>query len=163
MTDDEIKTRQLNAIVGAAIKALADSGVDDELIGSFAANHRAKVARLLGQPEEALQPPDLQLIIRQEIASALADAGVGKGTVSSKAAAKRINVIVAGHRTSVTLGRNTVAQLVETKGEKLANEFIQEIANSAPADVDNRSGWVEERLKSFLAFGQDNPTAMPRH
>lgn len=162
MTDD-IEPRKLNAIVGSALKALAEGGADDEFIGAFAASHRAKVAKILGHPEAALQPPDLQMIVAQAVTQALADAGMGKGKASSKQAARRINVVVAGQRTSVTLARNTVAQLVEAKGGKQANEFIQELVNNAPVGVPNRSGWVEERLRAFLSFGQTGSAGVLAH
>lgn len=161
MTEDDLEHRKLNAIIGSAVKALALSGADDEFIGAFALSHRIKVAKLLGKTETPRQEPDLQTIVAQAIAQALAAAGVGNA--KSKSPARRINVIIAGRRTSVTLGRNTVAQLVEAKGDKQANELINELANSAPTNVANRSRWVTERLKTYLTFGTDNEGSIQRH
>lgn len=154
MTDDNLETRKLNAIIGAALKALALSGADDEYIGAFAVTHRDKVAKLMGQTETALQSPDLQTIVEQAVSHALAVAGLGK--ITSKQAARRINVIIDGRRTSVTIDRITVAKLVEAKGDKQANELIQKLANSAPENVTNRSRWVSDRVNKVLNYGQDN-------
>lgn len=160
---DEIELRKLNAIVGAAIKALAESGADDEFVGAFAATHRAKVARILGQPEEALQSPDLLALVTQAVSQALGDAGIGKNR--AKQPAKRINVVIAGRRTSVTLSREILDRLIEAKGsQSQANDFVQELAGSLPAEVTNRSGWIEERVRAFLNFRQGEPMdGSPRH
>lgn len=162
---DEIELRKLNAIVGAAIKALAESGADDEFVGAFAATHRAKVASILGQPEEALQSPDLLALVTQAVSQALGDAGIGKNRGSPKRPAKRINVVIAGRRTSVTLSREILDRLIEAKGsQSQANDFVQELAGGLPAEVSNRSGWIEERVRAFLNFRQGEPMdGSPRH
>ena len=54
MDDDEIKDRQLNALVGGALRGLVESGADDEAVGAFAASYRQKAAKILGRPLEAL-------------------------------------------------------------------------------------------------------------
>ena len=70
-SDDEIELRKLNAIVGAAIKVMIESGADDEFIGSSAASYRRKVAKILGEPVEALDLPDLLSIVSQAVRQAL--------------------------------------------------------------------------------------------
>ena len=73
MDDDEIKDRQLNALVGGALRGLVESGADDEAVGAFAASYRQKAAKILGRPLEALNPPDLKEVIKLAVAEALAD------------------------------------------------------------------------------------------
>lgn len=150
MANDDLELRKLNAIIGASIKALSDSGADDEFIGAFALSHRQKVSKILGlHPEEVLQPPDLQAMITQAVEQALDAAGLRKRP--SRRKTERVHVLIGGRRTSVTLGQVTIASLVQVKGDKQAKALIQELASSAPTDTDNRSRWVDERIRAFLA------------
>ena len=157
--------RKLNAIVGAAIKALAESGADDEFVGAFANSHRIKVAVLLGRQEIETDPPDLVSIVSQAVSKAMEAAGVASiAGKAPKAPVKRMNVLIDGRRTCVTVRCSTEAQLIAAKGDrKQAREFIQELANKAPDDVQNRSGWVEERLQAFLRFSKDEAGVTRRH
>lgn len=161
MSSDDLELRKLNAIVGASIKALSDSGADDEFIGAFALSHRQKVSKLLGHPEEALQPPDLQAMITQAVEQALEAAGLRKR--SSRRKTERVHVLIGGRRTSVTLGQTTIASLVQIKGDKQAKALIQELASSAPADTDNRSRWVDERVRAFLASPHAPTASISQH
>lgn len=160
MTDNS-DTRKLDAIVGSAIRALVESGADDEFIGSFSANHRIKVAGILEQSAATSSPPDLQSVVAQAVTQALSAAGiVGK----QRNASQRVNVIIAGRRTSVTLGVATIEKLIEAKGGKSqAKELVQEMARTIPTNVENRSGWLEERLQAFLTFQKNDPHLLPRH
>lgn len=149
--NDDLDLRKLNAIVGSAIKALAESGADDELIGAFAATHREKVSKILGRPEEALQPPDLQEIVTQAVSHALEVVGVAQKVKSNTTT--RVNVVIAGKRTTVTIQKETIGKLAQVRGGgRQAKAFIQEVALSSPPDVANRSNWVEARLQNFLSF-----------
>jgi hypothetical protein len=154
--DDDIEKRKLDAIVGAAIKALAESGAGDELVGAFAATHRLKVSKILGLSEPAADAPDLLDIVTQAVGMALEQAGVGKRKVFGGPSTKRVYVEVGGRRTSLTLSHAVLGKLDQVRGErKAAKTIIQELANSAPSNVENRSGWVEERLTAYLQLGQD--------
>lgn len=160
--DDE--TRKLNAIVGAAIRALAESGAEDEFVGSFAAAHRIKVAGILGQSESVPQAPDLLQLVTQAVGLALDQAGVNRRGMVRGSTAKRIYVVIAGKRTSLTLSRDVFEQLIKSKGDsRTAKMMVQDFANSVPPQIDNRSGWVEERLLSFLAMGDDAQPHASRH
>ncbi len=150
---DETDIRKLNAIVGAALKALAENGADDETLGAFAANHRSKVAEILGCSSAQPQAPDLLSLVTQAVTQAMANIPELKGVSKKEKRAKRISVLIANQRTSVTISPTTVARLIEAKGnKKQAREFIEELANKAPQDSDNRSKWVEARLLSFLSY-----------
>lgn len=159
--NDDSDTRKLNAIVGAAIKALTDSGAGDEYVGSFAASHRAKVASILGHSEPAAEAPDLLAIVTRAVGLALEQAGVGKRKEPST---KRVNVEIAGRRTSLTLSRSVLEKLAQAKGTKQqAKAVIQDLANTAPLDVENRSGWVEERVVGVLALSEQDSASSARH
>lgn len=147
---DTADHRKLNAIVGSALRALADSGADSEAIGEFAVKHREEVARILGVSQELPQAPDLHAVVAQALSQALADAGIGTKRSSKK---ERVFVFVAGRKTSVTLQTSTVEKVEKVKGSKReAKSFIQELASRAPVEATNRSGWIEERLQSFLSY-----------
>lgn len=155
---DDSETRKLNTIVGAAIKALAESGAADEFVGAFAASHRAKVASILGASEPAADSQDLLAIVTQAVSIAMEQAGLGKRKEPSTT---RVNVEIAGRRTSLTLSRVVLDKLSQAKGTKQqVKAVIQDLANTAPMEVENRSGWVEERLHGFLALmDRDGPSA----
>lgn len=159
--DDTSETRKLNAIVGAALKSLVESGAGDEFVGAFAISHRAKVAKILGAAEPQADSPDLLSVVTQAVGLALEQAGVTRRKESST---KRINVEVAGRRTSVTLSRAVLDQLVKSKGSnQKAKLVIQDLANTAPVNVENRSGWVEERLLGVLALTNQMELPAQRH
>lgn len=161
---DDIDNRKLNAIVGAAIKALADSGADDEVVGAFAVAHRMKVATILGQPVEALHPPDLLAIVKQAVIETIGTSTRVGSTKTGEDRAGRFNVMIQGRRTSITISQSTVAEIVQSKGnKKQARALMQEIANQLPADVTNRSSWVEERLIAFLKFDAHPYATVQRH
>lgn len=153
-------TRKLNAIVGAAIKALVESGAGDEFVGAFAASHRTKVASILGAVEMTHDSQDLLGIVTQAVGLALVQAGVGK---RKEPVNKRVYVEIAGRRTSLTLSHAVLAKLAQAKGSKQkVAQVIQDLANTAPVNVENRSGWVEDRLLSFLSM-TDEDSATARH
>lgn len=158
---DDLELRKLNAIIGSAIKALAESGADDEFIGAFALSHRQKVSKILGQPEEALQPPDLQAMITRAVEQAMDSTGLRKR--AGKRKTERVHVLIGGRRTSVTITQAMVSGLVQAKGDRRsAKALIQELANSAPVDTDNRSRWVEDRVRAFLSFPSE-PLSAAQH
>jgi hypothetical protein len=77
---------------------------------------------------------------------------------------KRVNVEIAGRRTSLTLTRTVLDQLAKVKGSPLkAKSVIQDLANSAPVNVENRSGWVEARLLGVLALADQDGASAARH
>jgi len=163
VVQDDSEIRKLNAIVGAALKALADSGAEDEFVGAFAAAHRVKVASILGVGKPATETPDLLTIVTQAVGVALTQAGVGKSKTLVQNT-KRVNVEIAGRRTSLTLSRTVLERLTETKETKQqVKAVIQDLANTAPATVTNRSGWVEERLLTILSHSVADTSTSARH
>jgi hypothetical protein len=145
---DDAESYKLNEIVGAAIKALAESGAADEIVGSFAVSHRDKVARILGfSAPEPEQPTDLLALVRQAVEDAMTKASLVPSARGRGPKKIRIYVTVAGRKTSLTLSSVEVDRLVELIGDRrTAIELIQKLADSAPSDVVNRSNWVELRM-----------------
>lgn len=152
MDDDSAK---LDAIVGAALKGLAESGADDAFVGAFAVRHRERVAQIMGQPLQASPSVDLGALITQAVGMALAAAGVGAAPAKSA----RVIVWVQGRRTSVTLHMPLLERLVTVKGDKAsARDYVRELAGRAPTGVKNRSAWVEARVEAFLRHGHSAPS-----
>jgi hypothetical protein len=158
--EDSTEKRKLNAIVGAALKALVESGAGDEFVGAFAATHRTKVASILGAAEPPADSPDLVAVIAQAVGVAFEQAGIGKRKGGSS---RRINVLVGGRRTSLTVNPALMDRLIQIEGPRKAKLVIQDLANTAPTDVKNRSGWVEERLTSVLSLTSQPEPSSPRH
>lgn len=148
--DHDPVRRQVNALVGSAIKGLVESGADPEFIGEFAASHRTDVARILGHAESAPPVIDLEALVTRSVASALEAAGLTKKPRESRAKTTRVTVKIGSQRTSVTLNKDLVSRLTDVRGSKRdAEQFIEEIANKAPAPP-GRSKWVEARVQAFL-------------
>ena len=160
MQDSDSK---LNSIVGAALKALAESGADDEFIGAFAATHRAKVAGVLGlAPAAPAGPPDLVELVRGAVRSVLTETGLASPGL--RPAAKRIYVKVEGRRTSVTVAPGLFLQVAESNGGPArALSMIRDLAAEAPRDVANRSGWVEQRLLAIVQLSAPGAESSRAH
>lgn len=159
MTDDT-NLSKLNALVGAALRGLVEAGASAEAIGAFATSYRLEAAQLLGIVEAPPEAPDLQSLVTQAVSQALADAGVGNRRRTKKPTAQKFYVSIDGKKTSVTISRPTATQLIESKGgEDQARQIVQQLATSAPANVKNRSKWIEERILSTLSFAQSSTGA----
>lgn len=155
MDDEEIKDRQLNALVGGAVRGLVESGADDEAVGAFASSYRQKAAKILGHPQEALAPPDLTVVIKEAVVQALVAAGEIKPKKSRKQN-EHFTVSIGGQKTSVTIHKDVVAQLTEAKGSKAeVSRFVREVAKDVPDSVENKSEWIEERIATILSFGTE--------
>lgn len=152
MDEKDLKDRQLNALVGGAVRGLVESGVDDEAVGAFAASYRLRAAMLLGHPQEALDPPDLTEVIKTAVAQALAEAGQATPKKSRKQN-DHFTVMIRGQKTSVTIRKDVIAQLTEARGDKAeVSRFVREVAKDVPESVDNKSEWIEERISTLLRF-----------
>lgn len=150
---------KLNALVGAAIRGLVESGASAESIGAFAATYREEASQVLGITSIA-PTPDLTSLVSQAVSIALEHAGVGAQKKTRKPTAQKFYVFIDGRKTSVTISRATTNRLMESKGgEESARQFVQELANLAPRDVKNRSKWVENHLLATLSFANTPSSA----
>ena len=153
--NDDSPQFKLNALVGAALRGLVQSGADDQAIGAFAAEHRERVAQILGMAAP-VAPVDLQAVIESAVAQG------GKPRRQS-GAARRVYVVVAGVRTSVTIPSALFEEVAAAGGgAKEARRLAEQYANQAP-DEGNRSGWTVERLRGHLALHEAPGAAQPRH
>jgi hypothetical protein len=154
---------QIDAIVGAALKAMVESGVGHARVGAFASSFRDEVAGILRVKQAKPAEPDLLQMVTQAVRLAMADSSTAPGASARKSeTAERIHVYVGGKRTSVTLLAEGLRKLDEATGSrKEAKAIIQELAASAPADAGNRSAWIQERMLAFAGAKGDG--ASPRH
>lgn len=150
--NDDLKQQKLNTIVGAAIRALVESGADDAFVGAFAASHRQQVAEVMGATEALPQAPELLSLVKQAVTEAL-----GKSKPQNELRKRRLNVLIDGRRTSITISLSIQKQLIEAHGAK-ATTVIQDIASKVPSNVTNKSKWVEERLQAVLVFNEQQTT-----
>lgn len=161
MNDDE--KHKLNAIVGAAVKALAESGAEDAVIGAFADSHRSKVAQILGHSANHEPAPDLLQLVTQAVSIAIANTGLMKQKRKKRQAKRRVAVVVFGKRTTLTLSGESLDKLAKvTGGVRQASAAIQALAASVPIEETNRSQWVEQRLIGLIA-SQSPETSEARH
>lgn len=166
---DQTDLRKLNAIVGAAIKALAVSGADAEFVAEFAVSHRAEVAAILGPVEStppkvlSVESPDLLAIVKQAVSEVVGGLDLRGKVRPARVTACRVNVTINGKRTCITISRSIESQLVQaTGGWEQAKPVIQEIADTVPSSVNNKSAWIADRLKAYLAFREQALTGSPQ-
>jgi hypothetical protein len=163
-TNSDSVQQQIDSIVGEAIKGLVESGADAAFVGAFAARHRAAVSKILGATEAGdSAPPDLLELVAKGARLALEQAGLVKNKSRDGSTARRISVMVAGKRTTVSVATPLMQQLVEARGDEArAIQLVQDIAKNAPADAKNRSAWLSERLRAAIVFSEGAGEA-PRH
>ena len=152
---------KLNAIVGSAIRANVESGASDEAVAAFAYKHRSKVAQLLGIEKAPPVEVDLQAVISAAVTTALQQTGlIGRGAITTS---DRVNVLVSGRRTSLTIDSHLLKRLTESTGKQEAGNVIQNFANQAPEGTKNRSKWVQDQLLAYVAMQGVNVNSLIRH
>lgn len=157
-------TLQINALVGEAVKALVDAGASADVVGAFAISYPSKVASIMGQPSPSSELMDLERVIHDTVLTALTSAGVVNGRINKDPYVKRINVLVKGQRTSVGVTDAMFSALVELKGSSSrARAVVNEFANQAPSEVQNRSAWVGDQLMGFLMLSKEGAAEDRQH
>ena len=146
---------ELDSIVGAALKALVESGADRQHIGAFAASFRTEVSQILGRQPQAPAEPDLLGLVRQAGVALPAPA-----FASQQRATKPVYVRVNGQRTAVSIGRTLLEDLAQREGGlDKARARVREVAMQSPPETTNRSAWVTDALKKLLSSSSEPPTA----
>lgn len=149
--ETESSEDELDAIVGAALKAMVQSGAARAPLGAFAASFREEVAQILGRKPAKPEAPDLLALVTQAVRQAISDPALVGGISPKPQGARRVYVSVNGRPTSVTLARATLEALERSVGDrKKTKAIIQQLAQNAPADVPNRSAWVHERVLALV-------------
>lgn len=172
---DPLKS-QLDALMGAALQRLASSGLiagaPAAALGEFMDSYRQDVSAILGLTVKPPEAPELLGLVKDAVKLALAELpALGEASAPRKPrklkehTARRINVEVNGIRTSLSLNSALVERVVQVQGgEASMRAFIQELAQSIPPSVPNRSGWMSERLEAALSFAhEERDTAHARH
>lgn len=153
---------KLDALVGAALKRLVEAGASSEAVGAFAASYRTEVAQILGLAESRPAEPDLGELVQAAVSRALSEAGViGQGRARRRA--RKFFVKVDGRRTSVLVAAEQADELVQKLGRRQANEVVARIAQSAPSNIDNRSGWVQDQLRAGVHLVMAHPAGGVTH
>lgn len=167
--DKKADQDKLDALVGAALKGLVEAEASSQAIGRFAASYRQEAAEILGLVESQPEAPDLQQLVTTAVAQALEDAGVVKGSTRARpksrrpAPMRRVYVSIQGKRTSLTIPAQDVERAAEQKGGEVeARQFIEALAQTIPAGVENRSKWVRDHLALALAE-PTTPANLSRH
>lgn len=153
MTTGTPAPSELHTIVGEAIKTLADLGVSADQLGAFALQYPSRVAAVMqARPSHPEQPPDLEQIIHQQVVRAVREAMETQQMPAEDPTKVRMNVVVAGKRTSVTIQRSTIEAVAKAKNMPLrqARASIRQMAKGAPTDVENRSAWMEREVQRHL-------------
>jgi hypothetical protein len=142
---------EIDAIVGAALKAMVESGAGRAHVGSFAASFREEVSEILGRKPKAPEAPDLLALVTQAVKTAMADPSINPVVRSTrKRGAVKMYVTVQGRRTSVSMPADLVTGLDEvTGGRRQTATLVEQLAQSAPHDVPNRSRWIHERARAY--------------
>ena len=151
MSNDQ-DLRKVNEIVGEALKALVDSGVPVEFVGSFATTYPAKVAQIMGSPGKPVASMDLEQLIQATVARTVETVVAGRPRKLREHTVTKVNVTVHGKRTTVTLGKELLASLASVCGSpRKATEIVRRCAQDAPLNVENRSAWMAEKLQGYLS------------
>jgi len=142
---------EVDAIVGAALKALVESGAARARIGAFAASFRDEVSSILGRKPIEPEAPDLLALVTQAVKTAIADPSINPAVRSTrKPGAVKMYVTVQGRRTSVSMPADLVTGLdAVTGGRRQTATLVEQLAQSAPHDVPNRSRWIHERARAY--------------
>ena len=166
---DKVPDPRLDLLTGEALKLMAEGGASAQALGHFARLYPAKAAAHL-EPMPPPQEMDLEAVIRATVQAVLG-AGVVPGQAGPAAGARgqrgadrvKLNVVVAGKRTTVKLRRALYEQLTTRDGAAKADQLVQSFVDKAPAGQVNRSGWVEEQVTQFLVLAEMGPTAAAQH
>ena len=143
--------QQIDSLVGAAIRGLVESGATDTRIGAFAAEHRVKVAQILGLAPDAPDAPDLLAIVTEAVKAALANTKHAQRRPLGPEGSQAVNVLVGGKRTSVKVSRGVLTRIEESRGGRApARALVEALSNQVPSYITNRSRWVEGELIKLL-------------
>lgn len=144
----EIKDPRGKLLLGEAVRLLVQSGASGVAITDFINEYSEIIKSALVEQ----QPPvsDLKNQMKEAVREVLHELAP-PARRSGPEKRRRIQVLVDGTRTSLTLHASLLAKTVEILGtNKQARQLVNELANSKPADHPNRSAWVEEQLKHHL-------------
>jgi hypothetical protein len=144
----EIKDPRGKHLLGEAVRLLVQSGATGASIADFISEYSSILDATLAPPPVAAQP-DTKAQMKEALKEALLELAPPAQRARSDLR-KRVNVYVAGAKTSLSLRKDMFERTVEAIGGQRAQELAQEFANAKPDDVGNRSAWVDEQLQHHL-------------
>ena len=161
--DEHLPQAVIASLVGEAIATLAELGVSPQVLGEFALRYPAKVAATLGTQPHRDEPTDLEKVVFEQVTRAIrADKGMHVSS-PKKDGYRRLNIMVKGKRTSITINSSLLGEAERITGSRNAGlKIIQQIAEKAPEGV-RRSGWTEQELHQRLLFLKSTPAAGSQH
>lgn len=140
-----------------------------ERLGAFAAEYRAHVTNVMGG-EQRVDEPDLLALVKKAVSEAIVESkppalptGAAPALESAALGVRRVYVSISGKRTSVSIPEAVYESLAQAAGgsPRVVKRRIEAVAQEVPPEVDNRSGWITERLRAMAladlpeaAFGQ---------
>ena len=149
-------------IVGAALRALVNSGANDAAIGQFAAEHSALVASELqeSQPTEVVATRSLDEVVAA-VVQVLENRPSSVRTTSRAAQKMRVTLTFAGQRTSVTLSKEVMDRYIASTatGRKGAMRNLSNMAKTMPESASNRSQYMENAMIAHLESLQNSAAA----
>jgi hypothetical protein len=150
-------------LVGEAIATLAELGVSPQVLGEFAMRFPGRAAASLGTQLSPSEPTDLEKVVFEQVTRALrADRGM-RVSPQQTSAKRRVNVLVKGQRTSVTISAELIQEADRLTGSRAAGrQLIQQLAEQAPPETP-RSTWTEQQLHQRLLFLASAPAADRQH
>lgn len=160
MDQDDPNAAKIDAIVGAALRAMAQGESDDRALGAFAANFRRQVGMVLRAEPTPTEPPDLLALIRQTVQEAMY---AGEPTARGPRR-RRLTVLVGGQKTSVTVPASLADSLVKLRGTPAAaRDALNAMAAECPPG-EIRSRWVEQQIRAMVALdAQGDGLGVPKH
>lgn len=164
------------------MKLLSEIGASVEVLGAFAARYPDKVLNALGAAAQPAfvapmasrdaapggqdpSPVDLEAVVHSMMTKVIQESGLLHKTASQKPGRVTVNVLCAGRRTSVKVQSSLVDRMNAVTGSaEESQRIIKQIAGAAPADAENRSGYVNEQIKNYLLLSAaDQGGASNRH
>lgn len=154
----------LDALVGAALRGLVESGASANAIGAFAVSYRAEVAGILGLSDRKPEPPNIDDVVVSAMQRVLDENGVilkqKRRRKAPEARSVRFTVMVSGRKTSIAIPAQVAQRLIQQKGGRQeATKYVESFASLAPPNVKSRSRWVVERILTE----EQQPPGVLRH
>jgi hypothetical protein len=161
--DDSAPQSITATLVGEAIATLAEMGVSPQVLGEFALRYPPKVVTALGARPQQDEPTDLEKVVFEQVTRALrADKGM-RVTKPEQSGKRRVNVLVKGKRTTLSISASLVSEAGRITGSHSAGmQLIQQLAEVAPTGTP-RSTWTEQELHQKLLFMVSGPAVGPQH
>lgn len=158
-------SKKRQQLLGAAVRAAYDAGLtgDDAAMGEFIERFQANLSGAL--EERPLSPVEQAQLLTGAFNQVLS-ANRLPGVALLKRMSKRLTIELrsTGRRTNVTVRPEIYDQLVAFNGsESAAHRLVEDLANEAPADVDNRSKWIERRFLAIQAAAAGQHSGASTH